>query len=111
MHDNISVHPGEILRELLDLNGMGVEELASDIGVPRDHLDAVIGTERNVSADLALKLSVRFGTTPHYWLVVQNAHDLSEAQRENRGIVSKIVSTAPRGMAIETALGDGGNAA
>lgn len=111
MNTNISVHPGEILRELLDLNGMGVDELAGDIGVSRDHLNAVIDTELNVSADLALKLSNRFGTTPHYWLVVQNAHDLSEAELENQRIVSKIVSTAPRGMAVETVLGESGNAA
>lgn len=111
MNTNISVHPGEILRELLDLNGMGIDELAHDIGVSRDHLNAIVETELKVSADLALKLSNRFGTTPHYWLVVQNAHDLSEAEQENQRIVRKIVLTSPRGKAIETGFAGNGNAA
>ena len=38
---------------------------------------------RGVTADTAIRLSRRFGTTPDFWMNLQSSHDLSLALRDN----------------------------
>jgi len=85
-------HPGEILREeyLVPL-GMSARGLAKAIGVPPNRLTEIMRGERDVSADTALRLGRYFKTDPRFWLNLQMAFDLSEA--EARHNYSKI---APR---------------
>jgi len=48
-----------------------------------------------VSAEMAVKLGKAFKTTPQFWLNLQNAHDLWEAEREkSASSVRPIIKTA-----------------
>ncbi len=77
----IRTHPGEILNEefMLPL-GLSARRLGDEIGVAPNRITEIIRGRRNVSADTAIRLARRFGTTPQFWLNLQDAHDLSEAQ-------------------------------
>lgn len=74
-------HPGEILREeyLLPL-GLSARGLAKAIGVPANRLTEIMRGERDVSADTAIRLGRYFKTDPRFWLNLQSAYDLSEAE-------------------------------
>ena len=77
----IRTHPGEILSEdyLVPL-GLSATKLAAEIGVPINRLTEIIRRQRGITADTAIRLSKRFGTTPQFWMNLQAAHDLSEAE-------------------------------
>jgi addiction module HigA family antidote len=73
-------HPGEVLREeyLAPLN-MSASELARCLGVPPNRVTGILNEQRGISADTAWRLARYWGTTPHYWMNMQQSYDLSEA--------------------------------
>lgn len=78
------VHPGKILSEVLDKNGMTARSLARDLLLPAARVNAILEGSRGVSADIALRLAKHFGTEPHYWMVLQNSYDLAVAEQRIR---------------------------
>ncbi len=77
----IRTHPGEILaEEFLTPLGLSARQVAAEIGVPPNRLSEIIRERRGVTADTAIRLGVRFGTSAEFWLNLQNAHDLSKAR-------------------------------
>src|SRR4051812_16966612 len=77
----IRTHPGEVLNEefMVPL-GLSARRLAEDIEVPPNRISEIVRGRRDVSADTALRLGRRFGTTPQFWLNLQDAHELSKAE-------------------------------
>ncbi|MCJ2094343.1 HigA family addiction module antitoxin [Methylobacterium sp. J-072] len=79
----LRTHPGEVLREeFMAPLGLSANRLAAEIDVPPNRLSEIVRERRGVTADTALRLSTRFGTTPQFWLNLQTAHDLSRAEAE-----------------------------
>ena len=77
----IRTHPGEILvEEYLTPLGLSARQAAAEIGVPPNRLSEIARARRGITADTAIRLGVRFGTSPEFWLNLQNAHDLSKAR-------------------------------
>jgi len=78
-----SVHPGEILREeFLAPLGLTPHALAQELKVPAACINDIVRGKCAITADTALRLARYFGTTPQYWLNLQNSYDLSVAERE-----------------------------
>ncbi len=76
--NNISpVLPGEILQEefLKPLN-ISAYKLAKDIGIPQSRISDIINGKRGITADTAMRFAMYFGTTPQFWLNIQNQYDL-----------------------------------
>ncbi len=75
-------HPGEILRELYlpDYN-LSVTAFALKLGVSRTTASELVNCKNGISADMALKLAKAFGTTPRFWLNMQQAYDLWQAKK------------------------------
>ncbi|MCE7042586.1 HigA family addiction module antitoxin [Dyadobacter sp. CY312] len=76
-----NIHPGEILLEEF-LNPMGVTayKLAKDTAIPQTRVSEIIKGRRRITADTALRFSKYFGTTPKFWLGLQDDFDLEEEQ-------------------------------
>ena len=76
----LPVHPGEVLlEEFLKPMGLSQNRLALDIGVHARRINEIVLGKRGVTADTALRLSRFFGTTPQFWLGLQNDYDLDVA--------------------------------
>ncbi len=76
------VTPGEMLKdEFLAGFGISQAELARSIGVPRTRIAGIVGNRRRISADLALRLGLFFGTSPEFWLNLQTRYDLKVASQ------------------------------
>lgn len=71
------IHPGEILEEefLKPLN-ITPYRLSKDISVPPIRISEIIRGMRAISADTALRFGRYFGTSPEFWLNLQNKYDL-----------------------------------
>lgn len=74
---NWKIHPGEILKEeFLVPMGLSVYRLAHSIHVPPIRLNDIVNQKRGITVDTALRLSAFFGTTPQFWLHMDNDYNL-----------------------------------
>lgn len=75
------VHPGEILlEEFLKPMDLSQNRLAIGIGVHARRINEIVLGKRRISADTALRLARFFGTSPQFWMGLQNDYDLDVAQ-------------------------------
>ncbi len=79
------VTPGEVLREefMVPL-GLSGRALARELGVPSNRITEIVAGERTITAETAIMLGERFGTSAEFWLNLQMAHDLEKARRKMR---------------------------
>lgn len=75
------VTPGDLLRhEFMEPLGLSASAVARDMEVPVTRITEILNAERSVTAETALRLGRRFGTSPEFWLGLQAAHDLGLAR-------------------------------
>lgn len=78
-------HPGEVLRELcLEPLGVSVTEAASALGVSRKTVSSILNGRSGVSPEMAIRLSIAFGTSAESWLNQQLQYDLWQAEQGRR---------------------------
>lgn len=77
------IHPGEILREefLIPL-GMSAHALSIALHVPAPRIHDIVRERRAVTPDTALRLARYFDTTAQFWLNLQSAFDLKQAEQD-----------------------------
>ncbi len=92
MHD--PPHPGEVLRKRciqpLDLT---VSATADALGVSRKTLSAILNGRAGITPEMAIRLSIAFGTTAESWLNQQMQYDLWQAERKRKRL--RVKSLAP----------------
>ena len=86
------VHPGEILREELDMLGLSANTLSKALGVPVNRITMILNGQRGVSADTALRLARYFGTTPQLWLNLQKTWELRRTEIKSGREIAKRVT-------------------
>jgi antitoxin HigA-1 len=75
-------HPGEILlEEFLEPKGMSQRALAQRLGWTPRKLNEIIKAKRSITALTAIDLANALGTTPEFWLNLQQTWDLNQAYR------------------------------
>ena len=75
-------HPGEILLdEFLKPLGMSQVELARRMGVPIQRINTLINGKRDMTAETAILLSRALKTSAEFWMNLQVACDLHQAER------------------------------
>ena len=76
-------HPGELLRDdVIPATGKSKTEIASLLGISRQHLHDILEQRKPVSPAVAAKLGKLFGDGPGIWLRMQAAYDAWHAERE-----------------------------
>lgn len=86
-----NIHPGEILlEEFLIPMEISAYRLSKDIGIPQTRISEIIKRKRDLTADTALRLSVYFGTSPKFWLGLQNDFDIEEIAFQTHKMLSSI---------------------
>jgi antitoxin HigA-1 len=80
-------HPGEVLRELcLRPLGLSVTSAAEALGVSRKTLSSILNGRSGISAEMAIRLALAFGTSPESWLNQQVQYDLWQAGRKRKSL-------------------------
>ena len=97
MIERVATHPGEVLREefMIPL-GLKASALSKAIGSTTQTVNELARERRDVSPDMAIRLSKVFATTPAFWMNLQTAHNLSKQFRANEDEYSQI-SELPHG--------------
>ena len=82
MHD--PPHPGEIVREdCLKPLGLTVTEAAKALRVSRQTLSEIVNGRAGITPDMAIRLSMAFGSSAKVWLGLQTKYDLWQAEKRN----------------------------
>ena len=77
---SISVHPGEVLSDMIAGVGMTQAAFARHLKLEPSKLNEIVRGKRGVSAAMAVRLGrafAHFGSTPGFWLNLQNNYELS----------------------------------
>ncbi|HEY2070479.1 MAG TPA: HigA family addiction module antitoxin [Rhizomicrobium sp.] len=84
------IHPGEILREELEMLGMSAAAFARQLNVPTNRITGILNEERAITADTALRLGHWFGTSADMWLNMQKLYELRLAEQEVGAEIKKL---------------------
>ena len=77
-------HPGMTLKhDFMAPLGLTQQALAGETGLPQGRLSEICRGRRAVTAETALRLAERFGTSPEFWMNLQVHYDL-EVARDRR---------------------------
>ena len=85
-------HPGEIVQEYMEGLGLTVSALAAHLKITRANLSRMIHGKTGVSAEMALRLSEAFGTSPQVWIRLQANYDLAKAMRKRRFKIARLAA-------------------
>lgn len=88
-------HPGEVLRELcIEPMGLSITQVAKALGVTRKTLSAILNGRAGISPEMAVRLSIAFGTSSESWLNQQSQFDLWEAEKKRKSLNVEKLSAA-----------------
>jgi addiction module HigA family antidote len=85
-------HPGEIIQEHLEGLGLTVSALATHLMITRANLSRMIHGKTGVSAEMAVRLSEAFGTTPEVWIRLQANYDLAKVLSSRRVKIARLAA-------------------
>ena len=81
MRELRNIHPGEVLKEeFLEPLHVSSHRLAQATGISHTAVADIIQERGRITADAALRLAKFFGTTPRFWMGLQDDYDLEERQ-------------------------------
>lgn len=84
------VHPGEILKlDFLEPLGISESRLARETFLLPTRINKIVRGERGITADTALRLARFFGTSPVFWLNLQNRYEL-EVREEDEALSKEL---------------------
>ena len=85
-----STHPGIILKEeFATPMNLTQARLSEELHVGIKTLSELYNEKRGITPLMALKLSEYFGTTPQFWMNLQNAYDLHRTyEKEKNNLVN-----------------------
>ncbi len=76
------IHPGEILlEEFMKPLGLSQNRLARELDLPPNRIHDVVHGRRSITPDTAFRLACFFGTSPEFWLNLQQRYDLLRLER------------------------------
>jgi addiction module HigA family antidote len=87
----IPSHPGEILlEEFLEPLHVSQAALSRHLGISTQRVNELIKGKRGITPNTAWLLSLAFGTSPEFWMNLQNNHDLAQSKPKEK--ISKIAA-------------------
>ena len=90
-----NVHPGDILREdFLIGSEIPFAEVADGAGIDLASLKEIVASQRDIDAEIDLRLARYFGMSEGFFLGLQNDFDLEEVRLREAGELDRIVPRA-----------------
>jgi antitoxin HigA-1 len=85
-----AIHPGEHLADAMEAVGLTPTQLSRDLQVPPNRITAILQGQRGITADTALRLARYFGTSPAFWMNLQQLYELRLAEAELKEVLESI---------------------
>jgi antitoxin HigA-1 len=85
------MHPGEVLREeFMEPYGLSAYRLAEECRVPRTRITRIIREQTGMTTNTALRLARFFGTSPEFWMRLQERYEIETERRSISDELKKI---------------------
>ena len=84
-------HPGHVLREWIP-ETMSVTEAAKALKISRVSLSKILNANSNISAEMAIRLSLWLGTSSDVWLTMQVNYDLWQAEKKAKFDIKRLAA-------------------
>ena len=98
-------HPGEVLYEdFMVPTNTSMNKLALDLHVAPTRIYEIVKGQRAVTADTALRLARYLGTTPDFWMNLQQQYDLERAKEEFASAIEQEVRPRRTQRSTSTAM-------
>ena len=86
-----AIHPGEILQEEflrpMEISGY---RLAKSLAIKPQTVNDIVLQKRGICADMAVRLTRFFGTSPEFWMNLQSAYELAKVRSTLGPSIKKI---------------------
>ena len=105
--DATHAHPGAILTTEIKELGLSHSEFDAALALPAGATAELLAQRCGVTPELALRLGRYFGTTPRFWVDMQNAYDLHVAERKHGAAIAAQIT--PRITLDDIPVWAGGN--
>lgn len=105
--DAAPVHPGAILTAELEELDLSPNEFDAALALPAGATAELLAQRCGVMPEMALRLGRYFGTTPRFWVDMQNGYDLYVAKREHWANITAQIT--PRVILDDIPVWAGGN--
>ena len=74
--------PGDVLlEEFMRPMGLTARALAAELGVPANRIASIVNGSRTISAETAILVGRRFGTSSKMWMNLQTSHHVAVAKQ------------------------------
>lgn len=84
-------HPGAILKnDFLEPLGLSQTTLAKGLNTTFRTVNEIVNEKRNISPEMAIRLSRFLGTSVELWLNLQNQFDIYRIRTRKSGILKRI---------------------
>ena len=84
-------HPGKLLlAKFIKPMKLTVYRVAKDSGIPQSSLAAIVGGQRSISPEAALRLGLYFGVDAQFWLNLQTRYDLMMLEDKRTRIQNEV---------------------
>jgi HTH-type transcriptional regulator/antitoxin HigA len=74
-YDDLDIHPGETLQELLEIQNLSAEELALKTNVSPSYINQILNGERDITHHMAVALEEALGVDKMFWINLQALYD------------------------------------
>ena len=82
----VTIHPGEVLRNELEMRGIKQKDFATTVGMPASVLNDIVQGKRSITPEIAILLEAALGKNASSWLTLQAERDLEVARHKEEFI-------------------------
>ncbi len=73
--NDMIIHPGETLKEVMEDRNISAKSLAQSTGFTQNYISAVLNCKENISADFARKLEDALNIDTDFWMKLQELYN------------------------------------
>jgi antitoxin HigA-1 len=77
----IAVHPGKMLKEILEQNNITQSQLARHLGMSQSKINEICRGKRGVSIEMAYQLSKALRSSPEFWMNLQKNWEMKQVDQ------------------------------
>lgn len=80
--NRITTHPGDVLKEELEVRGISQKKFAEALSLPYTQLNEILNGKRPVTTDFALMMEAALGINPELLINMQARYNMSVARQK-----------------------------
>lgn len=81
---HVAAHPWEVLRDYIAGLWMTQRQFADLIGKKQAEVSYILNWDRDINADMAIRLSIVLWTRPEFWLEMQYDYDVFKLNKSDK---------------------------